>query len=152
MVWGGSKLLPEKCLEALRFSVNIETVFSAQIEAFSKKKKKRSSLKFERFFCPNEGVLQKKKKVFTETETVFWQWCAQISTLFAQINRPFARIFDVLNRMGGRPPPLPPRLLRLWFSNTINGAVFLSCVATKIIRKQNNNLKQHTILYNFKSF
>ena len=52
------------------------------------------------FFCPNWGVL-KKKKVFIETETVFWQWCAQISRLFA-------RIFDVLNRMGGRPPPCPP--------------------------------------------
>ena len=92
-----------------------------------KKKKKGLPLKFERFFCPNEGVLLKKKKtkktkkVFTETETVFWQWCAQISTLFAQINRPFARIFDVLNRMGGRPPPLPPRLLRLWISHSIVG-------------------------------
>ena len=52
---GGSKLLPEKWLDAWRFSVKIETVFSAQIEVFSKKKK------FERFFCPNEGVLQNKK-------------------------------------------------------------------------------------------
>ena len=60
MIWGGSKLLPEKWLDALRSSVKIETVFSAQIEVFSKKK--RSSLKFERFFCPNKGVLQKKKK------------------------------------------------------------------------------------------
>ena len=71
-------------------------------------KKKRSFLKFERFFCPNEGVLQK-KKVFTESETVFWQWCAQISRLFAQIIRPFARIFDDFrcfepNGGGDRPP------------------------------------------------
>ena len=61
MIWGGSKLLPEKWLDALRFSVKIETVFSAQIKVFSKKKK---------------------KKVFTETKT--------ISRLFAQINWPFA--------------------------------------------------------------
>ena len=120
MIWGGSKLLPEKWLNALRFSVKIETVFSAQIEVFSKKKKKkkkkRSSLKFERFFCPNEGVLQKKKKkkkekVCTETETVFWQWCAQISRLFAQINRPFAQIFDDFRRFepnwGATAPPPP---------------------------------------------
>ena len=60
MIWGGSKLLPE--IETV-FSVKSETVFSAQIEVFSKQKqKKRSFLKFERFFCPNEGVLQKKKK------------------------------------------------------------------------------------------
>ena len=95
MIWGGSKLLPEKWLDALRFSVKIETVFSAQIEVFSKKKKKK-----------------KKKKVFTETETVFWQWCAQISTLFAQINRPFARIFYDFRRFepngGATAPPAPP--------------------------------------------
>ena len=72
-------------------------------------------LKFERFFCPNKGVLQKKKKkkkVFTETETVFWQWCAQISRLLAQINRPFARIFDDFRRFvpngGATAPPAPP--------------------------------------------
>ena len=56
MIWGGSKLLPEKWLDALRFSVKIETVFSAQIKVFSKKKKKK----------------KKKKKVVTETKTVFW--------------------------------------------------------------------------------
>ena len=78
-------------------------------EGVLQNKKKRSFLKFERFFCPNEGVLQKKKKkVFTKTGTLFWQWSAQISRLFAQTNRPFAQIFDVLNRMGGRPPPCPP--------------------------------------------
>ena len=65
------------------------------------------------FFCPNWGVLQNKnkKKVCTETETVFWQWCAQISRLFAQINRPFARIFDDFRRFepnGGATAPLPP--------------------------------------------
>ena len=91
MIWGGSKLLPEKWLDALRFSVKIETVFSAQ-----KKKKKK----------------KKKKKVFTESETVFWQWCAQISRLFAQINRPFARIFDDFRRFepngGATAPPAPP--------------------------------------------
>ena len=65
--------------------------------------------KLRRFFLPKLRSSPKtKKKVFTETETVFWQWCAQISRLFAQINRPFARIFDVLNRMGGDRPPCPP--------------------------------------------
>ena len=66
--------------------------FSVQIEVFSKKKKK--------------------KKVFTETETVFWQWCAQISRLFAQITSPFARIFDDFWRFepngGATAPPAPP--------------------------------------------
>ena len=42
-----------------------------------------------------------KKKVFTEIETVFRHWCAYIKQLFA-------RIFDVLNQMGERPPPQPP--------------------------------------------
>ena len=52
MIWGGTKILPEK-LDALRFTVKIETVFSAQIKVFSKKKKKkrRSSLKLKRFFA-----------------------------------------------------------------------------------------------------
>ena len=58
--------------------------------------------KLRRFFLPK---LRCSQKVFTETETVFCRWCAQIIRLFA-------RIFDVLNQMGGRPPP-PPRLLRL---------------------------------------
>ena len=66
--------------------------FSVQMKVFSKKKKK--------------------KKVFTESETVFWQWCAQISRLFAQINRPFARIFDDFRRFepngGATAPPAPP--------------------------------------------
>ena len=104
MIWGGSKLLPEKWLDALRFPVEIETFFSAQFEVVSKKT----------------------KKVFTETETVFWQWCAQISRLFAQINRPFAQIFDDFRRFepngGAFEPnrmdvlnrtPCPPRLLQL---------------------------------------
>ena len=76
---GGSKLLPEKWLDALRFSVKIETVFSAQIKVFSKKKnknkKKGLSWNLNGFSSPNEGVLQKKnkkKKVFTETKMVFW--------------------------------------------------------------------------------
>ena len=37
----GTKLLPEKWLNALRCSVKIETVFSAQIKVSSKKKKKK---------------------------------------------------------------------------------------------------------------
>ena len=57
--------------------------FSVEIEVFSKKKKKR------------------KRKVFTEIETIFRRWCAQIKKLFA-------RIFDVLNQMGGDPPPSLP--------------------------------------------
>ena len=66
------------------------------------------------FFCPNWGVLQKKKKkkVFTETGTLFCQWSAQISRLFAQINRPFAQIFDDFRRFepngGATAPPAPP--------------------------------------------
>ena len=55
MIWGGCKLLPEKWLDALCFSVKIEAVFSAQIKVFSKKKKKK----------------KKKKKVFPEIWTVF---------------------------------------------------------------------------------
>ena len=39
---------------------------------------------------------------------VFCQSCAQINRIAAQINRLFAQIFDVSNRMGGRPPPCPP--------------------------------------------
>ena len=63
MIWGGSKLLPEKWLDALRFSVKIETVFSAQIKVFSKKKKKKGlPWNLNGFSSPNEGVLQKKKK------------------------------------------------------------------------------------------
>ena len=66
MIWGGSKLLPEKWLDALRFSVKIETVFSAQIKVFSKKKKKKKKKglpwNLNGFSSPNEGVLQKKKK------------------------------------------------------------------------------------------
>ena len=47
-----------------------------------------------------------KKKVFTEIETVFRHWCAHIKQLFA-------RIFDVLNQMGGGDRPPSPLLLQL---------------------------------------
>ena len=59
---------------------------------------------------------KKKKKVCIETETVFWQWCAPISRLFAQINRPFARIFDDFRRFepnGGATAPPPPTAMGL---------------------------------------
>ena len=77
MIWGGSKLLPEKWLDALRFSVKIETVFSAQIKVFSKKKKKKRKVFPEIWtvFPVQMKVFSEKKKkktVFTETKTVFW--------------------------------------------------------------------------------
>ena len=73
MIWGAAKFCLKNDLMHCVSLSKLRRFFSAQIEVLSKKKK---------------------KKVFTETETVFWQWCAQISRLFAQINRPFARIFD----------------------------------------------------------
>ena len=73
MILGGSKLLPEKWLDALRFSVKIESVFSAQIKVFSKKKKVFPEIWT--VFPVQMKVFSKKKKrkkVFTETKTVFW--------------------------------------------------------------------------------
>ena len=57
---GGANFCPKNDLMHCVSLSKLRRFFSAQIEVFSKKK--RSSLKFERFFCPNEGVLQKKKK------------------------------------------------------------------------------------------
>ena len=77
MIWGGSKLLPEKWLDALRFSVKIETVFSAQIKVFSKKKKKKVFPEIWTVFPVQMKVFskkkkkKKKKKVFPEIWTVF---------------------------------------------------------------------------------
>ena len=72
MIWGGSKLLSEKWLDALRFSVKIETVFSAQIKVFSKKKKKKKKVFPEIWTVfPVQKVFSKKKKVFPEIWTVF---------------------------------------------------------------------------------
>ena len=119
------------------------------------------------FFCPNWGVLQK-KKVFPEIWTVFlskfrcspkkkkglpWNLNGFSVQMFSKIKKKkkkrsapklrryfgngvpkypdylpkwidhlpeFLMIFDVLNRMGGRPPPLPPRLLRLWLRYSKN--------------------------------
>ena len=64
--------------------------------------------KLRRFFLSKLRCFpeKKKKKVFTETETVFCQWCAQINRQFAQINRLFAQIFDVLRRFEPRSLPL----------------------------------------------
>ena len=61
---GGTKLLPEKWLDALRFSVKIETVFSAQIKVSSKKKKKKKGLhwNFNGFSVQIEVFSKKKKK------------------------------------------------------------------------------------------
>ena len=120
MIWGGSKLLPEKWLDALRFSVKIETVFfcpnwgvlqkkkglpwnlngfSVQMKVFSKKKKKkkkkRSSPKLRQYF--GNGVPK---------------YPDYLPKLIDHLPE-FLTIFDVLYQMGGRPPPLPPRLLRL---------------------------------------
>ena len=62
MIWGGSKLLPEKWLDALRFSVKIEAVFSAQMKVFSKKKKKKVFPEIWTVFPVQMKVFSKKKK------------------------------------------------------------------------------------------
>ena len=62
MIWGGSKLLPEKWLDALRFSVKIDTVFSAEIKVFSKKKKKKVFPEIWTVFPVQMKVFSKKKK------------------------------------------------------------------------------------------
>ena len=85
--------------------------FSVQLRCSPKKKKKKRKVFTEIwtvFLSKLRCSPKKKKKVITETETVFCQSCAQINKIAAQINRLFAQIFDVLNRMGGRPTPLPP--------------------------------------------
>ena len=62
MIWGGTEALPEKWLESC---LTNQSFFSVQIEVTSKKQKKRSSLKLSRFFCPDGGDLQRKKKLLS---------------------------------------------------------------------------------------
>ena len=111
MIWGSTKLLPEKWLDALSFAQKINRFLCWNWGILRKKKKKNGKKGLHwnwDVFLPKLRCTPK-KKVFNEIEMVFRHWCAQIKKLFS-------RIFDVLNQMGGgnRPPqPPPPRLLRL---------------------------------------
>ena len=61
MIWGAPNFCPKKDL--IHCVLHDKSIgFSVEIEMFSKQKQKRSSLKLRWFFCPNQGVLQKKIK------------------------------------------------------------------------------------------
>ena len=72
---GGQQTFARKMTWCIAFLCqNWDGYFCPNWGVLQKKKKKRSFPKFERFFCPNEGVLQKKKKkkkVLPEIWTVF---------------------------------------------------------------------------------
>ena len=85
--------------------------FSAQNQVISKKKKKRSSPKFEQFFRPNSGDLQKKKKKKKRSSPKFERFFRPNSALLLNhcsitVTSLFNMISGVL--IGGGPGPLGP--------------------------------------------
>ena len=70
---GGTKVLPEKLLESCQTN---QSFFLSKLRCPPKKRKKRSLLKFSRFFCTNCGDLQKNKnKKKRSSITLRWFFC-----------------------------------------------------------------------------